>query len=140
VIAAEQYASRLVVPSSQRFGAKRWPSHKDHAAKALQKLVGPHVPATLKQLEKAIIQASTELHRAQEQAHTKSRKRIADDPKATDAGADVCTVDEADGPAETCDELDDDLVDGRVDDADLADVGAELEPDSESCSDAEPGV
>jgi hypothetical protein len=51
VIAAEQHACRLVVPSSQQFGAKRWPSHKDHAAKALQKLAGPHLPATLKQLE-----------------------------------------------------------------------------------------
>ena len=62
VIAAEQHACRLVVPSSQRFGAKRWPSHKDHAAKALQKLAGPHLPATLKQLEKAIAKAGAELH------------------------------------------------------------------------------
>lgn len=40
VIAAEQHACRLVVPSSQQFAAKRWPSHKDHAAKALAKLAG----------------------------------------------------------------------------------------------------
>jgi len=26
----------------------RWPSHKDHARKALAKLAGPHLPATLK--------------------------------------------------------------------------------------------
>jgi len=32
----------------------RWPSHKDHARKALAKLAGPHLPATLKQLEQAI--------------------------------------------------------------------------------------
>jgi hypothetical protein len=131
VIAAEQYACRLVVPSSQQFGAKRWPSHKDHAAKALQKLAGPHLPATLKQLEKAIAQASTELQRAQEQAYTKSRKRIAADPKATDPGADVCAEDEADGPANICDELDGDLVAAQVEDEDLVDVGAELEPDGE---------
>ena len=41
VIAAEQYACRLVVPSSQQFGAKRWPSHKDQAAKALAEARGP---------------------------------------------------------------------------------------------------
>src|SRR5450755_1421069 len=76
--------------------------------------------------------------RAQEQTYTKSRKRIASDRKSTDAGADVCAVDEADGPAEICDELDDDLVDGQVEDEDLVDVGAELEPDGEFCRDAEP--
>ena len=129
VIAAEQHACRLVVPSSQRFGAKRWPSHKDHAAKALQKLAGPHLPATLKQLEKAIAKAGAELHEAQEQARAESRKRMTADRKATDAAADVCAVDEADGPAETCDELDDDLVDGQVEDEDIVDVGDELEPD-----------
>src|SRR3954470_2255579 len=42
VIAAEQYATRLVVPSSQRMPATRWSSHKDIAAKALKKLAGPN--------------------------------------------------------------------------------------------------
>ena len=51
VIAAEQYASRLVVPQSQRAPATRWSSHKDLAAKALTKLAGPHLPASLRQLE-----------------------------------------------------------------------------------------
>ena len=49
VIAAEQYATRLVVPASQRMPATRWSSHKDLAAKALRKLAGPHVPASLTQ-------------------------------------------------------------------------------------------
>ena len=49
VIAAEQHATRLVVPSSQRMPATRWSSHKDIAAKALKKLAGPHVPASLTQ-------------------------------------------------------------------------------------------
>ncbi|MGA2014765.1 MAG: hypothetical protein ABSH51_30150 [Solirubrobacteraceae bacterium] len=61
VIAAEQYACRLAVPSSQRCAAKKWPSHKGHSAKALHRLVGPHLPATLKQLEKAITTAGDEL-------------------------------------------------------------------------------
>ena len=78
VVAAEQYACRLVVPSSQRFGAKRWPSHKDDAAKALARLAGPHLPATLKQLEKAIAKAHADMHDAQE--GTQQRGPIAADP------------------------------------------------------------
>ena len=54
VIAAEQYASRLVVPASQRSHPTRWSSHKDHAAKALRKLAGPHLPASLAELERAV--------------------------------------------------------------------------------------
>jgi hypothetical protein len=54
VIAAEQYASRLVVPTSQRSHPTGWGSHKDRARKPLTKLAGPHLPASLKQLEKAI--------------------------------------------------------------------------------------
>jgi hypothetical protein len=57
VIAAEQYASRLVVPTSQRSLPTRWSSHKGQAAKALKKLAGPHLPASLKQLERAIDRA-----------------------------------------------------------------------------------
>jgi hypothetical protein len=54
VITAEQYASRLVVPQSQRSHPSSWASHKDHAAKALKKLAGPHLPGSLRQLETAI--------------------------------------------------------------------------------------
>ena len=57
VIAAEQHATRLVVRSSQRMPATRWSSHKDLAAKALKKLAGPHVPATLSRLEQAVRRA-----------------------------------------------------------------------------------
>jgi hypothetical protein len=72
VIAAEQYASRLVVPTSQRTRPTRWASHKDHAAKALRKLAGPHLPASLKQLEQAISRAHREYDTAVQQ-HTASR-------------------------------------------------------------------
>ena len=57
VIAAEQYASRLVVPASQRSHPTRLSSHKDHAAKALRKLAGPHLPASLAELERAVKRA-----------------------------------------------------------------------------------
>jgi len=57
VIAAERYALRLVLPASQQHAPIRWPSRKDQAEKALVKLAGPFVPASLKQLEKAIAKA-----------------------------------------------------------------------------------
>ncbi len=60
MIAAEQYASRLVVPSGQRSGRFCWSSHKDHAAKALAKLAGPCLPVSLKQLEQAITRAKAD--------------------------------------------------------------------------------
>ncbi len=134
VIAAEQHACRLVVPSSQQFAAKRWPSHKDHAAKALAKLAGPHLPATLKQLEKAIAKAGTELHEAQERAYDPSRERTVAARKASSAGADAGTgaVEETGEPAEASDEQfgDEDLVDG---------AGA-IGPDSHERSDADSGL
>ena len=44
--------------------ATRWSSHKDHAAKALRKLAGPHLPALAHELEQAVKRA----HAAYEQA------------------------------------------------------------------------
>jgi hypothetical protein len=60
VVCAERYASRLVVPVSQQHPPIRWSSHKDHARKALAKLAGPHLPATLKQLEKTVAKVHAE--------------------------------------------------------------------------------
>jgi hypothetical protein len=64
VIAAEQYASRLVVPHSQHTHPSSWTSHKDHAAKALKKLAGPHLPGSLRQLETAVKRAHEDTARA----------------------------------------------------------------------------
>ena len=60
ILAAEQYASRLVVPSSQQHSPMRWSSHGDRARKALAKLAGPYLPASLKQLEKAVAKAKAD--------------------------------------------------------------------------------
>jgi hypothetical protein len=60
VIAAEQYACRLVVAQSQRGHVNHWSSHKDRAAKALAKLAKPHLPSSLTRVQAAIEQA----HRA----------------------------------------------------------------------------
>jgi hypothetical protein len=65
VIAAEQYAARMVLPSSQRTYRQQWGSHNDLAAKALKKLAGPHLPASLKQLERAVAAANKPAEEAQ---------------------------------------------------------------------------
>ena len=75
VIAAEQYASRLVVPTSQRSHPITYGSHGDRAAKALAKLAKPHLPASLTQLEKAVARA----HRASHDAAISRRTPSADD-------------------------------------------------------------
>ena len=60
VVAAQQYACRLVLPNSKRGWPIRWSSHNDRAAKALKKLAGPHLPATLRKLEQAIKRANND--------------------------------------------------------------------------------
>ncbi len=75
VIAAEQHASRLVINGSQRAPATRWPSHKDHAAKALRKLCRPAIPAAMAQLERAVERANAEY----DQALTRAREQASDE-------------------------------------------------------------
>jgi ParB/RepB/Spo0J family partition protein len=60
VIAAEHYASRLVLPTSQQHSPLAWSSRQSRAIKALEKLAGPHVPVSLKQLEKAVKRAKAD--------------------------------------------------------------------------------
>lgn len=76
VIAAEQHASRLVVPSSQRMPATRWSSHNDIAAKALRKLAGPHVPTTLSRLEQAVKRAHVAYDKAEIAAREPRRAAV----------------------------------------------------------------
>jgi hypothetical protein len=143
VIAAERHACRLVVPSSQQFGAKRWPSHRDHAAKALTKLAGPHLPATLKQLEKAIAKAGAELHDSQEQAHT-----LGGNPAVAARGprnneADSGAMDGAAEPPDTADEreqVDDVLIEEQLEDEDPVKVGTAVQSDGDGCSETRPPV
>ena len=75
VIAAEQYAARLVVPQSQRSHPTCWSFHKDHAYKALKKLTGPHLPASLKQLQAAVAKVHREHANAERAAHTDAAER-----------------------------------------------------------------
>ncbi len=77
VIAAEQYASRLVVPASQRMPATRWSSHKEIAAKALRKLAGPYVPASLTKLEQAVKRAHVAYEKAESEARERQRAEAA---------------------------------------------------------------
>jgi hypothetical protein len=98
VIAAEQYATRLVVPSSQRMHGTRWSSHKDQAAKALRKLAGPHVPTSLTKLEQAVKRAHTIYDKAERAHHEQQRA----EHQASEAEPDESTVE---------DELDEELDD-----------------------------
>jgi ParB/RepB/Spo0J family partition protein len=86
VIAAEQYAARMVLPASQRTYRTSWGSHKGIAAKALKKIAEPHLPASLAQLERAVA-------RAHKQAETAARTK----PRATASDSDVDQAVEADG-------------------------------------------
>ena len=87
VIAAEQYACRLVVAQSQRGHTTHWGSHNDRAEKALAKLAKPHLPASL-----------TQLHKAIEQAHRDSwaiqREQAAEDTAETGDGGEDELVDD----------------------------------------------
>ncbi len=85
VIAAERYAaSRVVLPAAQRAHPQRFGSHKDLADKALAKLAGPHVPASMKQLSKAIDAAQTALHKAEDAARDSASRHVADDNDSDD--------------------------------------------------------
>ena len=88
VIAAEQYASRLVVPTSQQTKPLNWPSHKDIALKALAKLAGPHLAPTLKALQKAVAKAERE-HREALKALLADERRADTNPATAEANADV---------------------------------------------------
>jgi hypothetical protein len=124
VIAAEQYASRLVVPSSQQHSPMRWSSHKDHAQKALTKLVGPHLPATLKQVERAVAKAH------------------ADHEKTTSRSAAASEIGEPETePAGTPDEVNDDLdVDERRDDLEDEDFDDSVRESEDEIDDVGGGV
>ncbi len=134
VIAAEQYASRLVLPASQQHSPMRWPSHKDHALKALAKLAGPHLPATLKALEKAVAKAHAESDTCP--PATTARSDATEEAESAEAAHDTGADEDAD----------DDEVDGDLDEYELDNGGDELHAagtvgaDGGVYSDADPGL
>ena len=143
VIAAEQYASRLVVPSSQQHSPMRWSSHKDQARKALAKLAGPHLPATLKQVEKAIAKAHAEHETATRREDTTSRSPAGGVGKAEAERGETGALD---GDRVDVDEYRDEVGDEDLDEDmpdiedDLGDVAGAVGPDGAVYSDAEPGL
>jgi ParB/RepB/Spo0J family partition protein len=89
VIAAERHAaSRVVLPAAQRSHPQNFGSHKDAAEKALAKLAGPHVPASMKQLSKAIDAAHTALHKAEDAVRESRSRQVADGPAPLDETVD----------------------------------------------------
>ena len=78
------------MPSNQRMPATRWSSHKDIAAKALKKLAGPHVPASLSKLEQAVKRA----HAAYDKAETAAREQQHAERQAVEAQPDDGAADD----------------------------------------------
>ena len=100
-----------MVSSSQRTPPIRWGSHKDHVAKALKKLAGPHLPASLRQLETAVKRADAEYARAERQAH--GARRTAKETPAEIAGGQE-SGDGVDSGVDVDDELADEDLDNRA--------------------------
>ena len=108
----------------------RWSSHKDHARKALAKLAGPHVPASLKQLEKAVANAKADSEQATRPANCQ--------PAASSAAVDEVS---ASPDVEVVDELVEQEVEcEEVDEGELGDVAGAVGPDGAVYSDADPGL
>ena len=94
MIAAEQYASRLVLPASQRGPRSPWSSRKDIAAKALKKLAGPHLPASLSAVERAVKRAHAAYEDAEQAQHREPRENAKPDIEPTSPAAVTDTDDE----------------------------------------------
>jgi hypothetical protein len=101
VIAAEQYANRLVLPASQRGPRSPWSSRKDIAAKALKKLAGRHLPASLSAVERAVKRA----HATYDEAEQAQRRELSEN-----AEADI----EPGSPGGVTDADDENVVDSRA--------------------------
>jgi len=109
VIAAEQYAARMVLPASQRT-YRHWGSHNDLAAKALKNLAGPHLPASLKQLERAVAAANKHAEEVQHAKRNTTRQpAVGAEPPVDDerSGGELVDEDLDDVQREDADELDD---------------------------------
>lgn len=135
ILAAEQYASRLVVPSSQQHPPMRWSSHKDHARKALAKLAGPHLPASLKQLEKAVIKAKAEYDegtRASRPSPAAHSVAVCEPPAEPE-------IEDVDGLVEDS-SVEEEIEGEELDDAELGDIAGAVGPDGIVYSDADPGL
>jgi hypothetical protein len=83
IIAAEQYASRLVLTASQRGHRSQWSSRKDTAAKALRKLAGPQLPASLSALERAVKRAHAAHDEVEQAQRREARENAAADIEPT---------------------------------------------------------
>ena len=101
VVAAEQYAARLVLPTSQRGHPSHCGSHRRLAAKALKKFVGPHLPASLTRLEQAVRRAHAAYDKAERAHYDQQRAARQADPDGQEPRIDgETTADEALADAE----------------------------------------
>jgi hypothetical protein len=116
---------------SSRSAPRRRPSHKDHARKALAKLAGPHLPATLKQLEKAIEKAHRAYEHGQQHANPSRPRRSRPTVRPTPRTSTTVTMSSTRGDHDPFH----DVVAG-----DVVDPGGAVGPDGQVHSDADPGL
>ena len=90
VFAAQHYASQLVLPNSQRRGSVLPRSHKDIARKAFERVTKRALPASHKQLQRALTAEARAYHaKVDELARTRT-------PRDTDDATPEHDIDEAD--------------------------------------------
>ena len=82
-----------MLPASQRAHHSPWSSRKDTAAKALRKLAGAHLPASLTTLERAVKRA----HAAYEEAEHAQRRAARKNTAANTDASPPAAVTDADG-------------------------------------------
>ena len=102
VFACQHYANQLALPTSQRRGSVLPRSHRDTARKAFEKITKTALPASHRELAKAIEREAREYHDriAALEQHARAAAAPADD--GGDEQADIDPVDDVDG--ELCDE------------------------------------
>jgi hypothetical protein len=83
-----------VLPASQRGLPCRWASHKQLAAKALKKLAGPHLPASLTRLEQAVKRADNVYAKADRAQHEERQAAYRHAAETDDQGPHDARVDE----------------------------------------------
>ena len=96
-------------PTSQQHPPLAWSSRQGKAVKALEKLAGPHVPVSLKQLQKAVAKAKAEYDEQLSQAPARRRARPA--PRRTAPSTSTTSSTSSTGHGEEFDEDLDDFED-----------------------------
>ena len=97
VFAAQHYASQLALPTSQRRGSVLPASRKDVARKAFEKIVKPALPASHRELARAIEREARDYHARVTELEHAARQATKDQPPAGDSDGEDLDSDPIDG-------------------------------------------